>query len=181
MAVKRHRQGADCSSLLNLLFCEWRIFYHAKHIGKETALSKIIRGSLLVRNQSVFPLQPRKTVGFLFETGSLICSHYYWRVFGPCAPTYKIVELYKTSLHLLSSIYMNVTGFSINNIRNLGGLPKINADNNNRHLSTIAIIRRGSRIRTFTPEQHHSPNRRCRVSITSQRRAAFWAVRAACS
>lgn len=87
MAMKRHRQGADCSSLLNLLSCEWRIFYHAKHIGKVNTECRIVQNSLLVRNQSVFPVQPRQSVEFLFESGFLICSHYNWRRYGPCAPT----------------------------------------------------------------------------------------------
>lgn len=85
MAMKRHRQGIDCSVFLELLSLKWQIFYHAKHIGKIASWCRIVHagGSLLVRSQAVFPLRPNESMKFIFEHVNLVCPHYDWRVFGP--------------------------------------------------------------------------------------------------
>lgn len=83
MAMKRYRQGAEHLSLLNLLSSEWRITHYAGHIGKMTVSSKIVRGSLLIRVQSVFPVQHGKSAMFLLAHGHLICPHYDWRELVP--------------------------------------------------------------------------------------------------
>jgi len=83
MVMKRYRQGIDCSMFLELLSPQWQIFYHAEHIGKIASWCRIVRGSLLVRNQAVFPLRPSESMKFIFEHVHLVCPHYDWRAFGP--------------------------------------------------------------------------------------------------
>lgn len=83
MMMKRHRQGSDCSMFLELLSPKWQIFYHAKHIGQIASWCRIVRGSLFVRHQAVFPLRPKQPIRFIFEPACLVCPHYDWRAFGP--------------------------------------------------------------------------------------------------
>ena len=76
MAMKRHRQGADSSPLFNPIFPSGsRIDNNWNGHSKETLLHRIVNGSLLVRNQTVFQVDYASDKPFLSKSAFQNCIH----------------------------------------------------------------------------------------------------------
>jgi hypothetical protein len=77
MVMKRHRQGADCSSLLDLLSWKERSYAYPRDFKRMTSLCRIVDGSLLVRSLLVFLVPPPTDVPFESSSRFNICPHFY--------------------------------------------------------------------------------------------------------
>ncbi|KFY82791.1 hypothetical protein V500_10331 [Pseudogymnoascus sp. VKM F-4518 (FW-2643)] len=72
MAMKRHRQGLDCSSLVKLLsYSEW------SWVGPDEikTSSRIVDGSLLLRQQYILLVHPNNDMLFTRDDKIMICPH----------------------------------------------------------------------------------------------------------
>jgi hypothetical protein len=91
MAMKRHRQGADPSPLLDLMLSKNEMY---KDWSRTTGLHHIVDGSLLVRVQTVFQVNHASIKPFLSQTGFRICPHFgYTMRKEPAGGTYECRRL----------------------------------------------------------------------------------------
>ncbi len=76
MTMKRHRQGLDCSKLLNLLSYKTKTRFRHGYVEQCTALAKIVDGSLLVRVQRIFMIQTTQLTPVPWHSDFAICPHF---------------------------------------------------------------------------------------------------------
>jgi hypothetical protein len=75
MTVKRHRQGLDCSKLLNLLSYKTKTRFRNGYAEQRAALAKIVDGSLLIREQRIFMKQSTQIISVPWCSDVTVCPH----------------------------------------------------------------------------------------------------------
>jgi hypothetical protein len=76
MAMKLHRQGLDCSKLLNLLSYKTRTRFRYGYVEQRTALTQIVAGSLFIREQRIFMIPPTRPILNPWVLYFVICPHF---------------------------------------------------------------------------------------------------------
>jgi hypothetical protein len=75
MAMKLHRQGLDCSKLLNLLSYKTKTHFRRGYVEQCTALAQIVAGSLFIREQRIFMIPPTQPLPTPYDPYFVICPH----------------------------------------------------------------------------------------------------------
>jgi len=76
MAMKLHRQGLDCSKLLNLLSYKTETRFRPGYVEQCTALAQIVAGSLFIREQRIFIIPPTHPIPIPLAPEFVICPHF---------------------------------------------------------------------------------------------------------
>lgn len=79
MAMKLYRQGLDYSKLLKLLSHENEAYPHHGYVEHRTASSKIVAGSLVIRQETRFTMPPTQPLTALRDINVFICPHIRFR------------------------------------------------------------------------------------------------------
>lgn len=75
MTMKTYRHGLDCSKLLELLSLKAKTTCRQYYIEQNTALARIVAGSLLMRRQTILMIPPSQLIPMPFEMNVQICPH----------------------------------------------------------------------------------------------------------
>jgi hypothetical protein len=75
MAMKFHRQGLDCSKLLNLLSYKTKTHFRHGYVEQCTASAQIVAGSLFIREQRIFMTPSTQPIPIPWGPNFIICPH----------------------------------------------------------------------------------------------------------